>query len=214
MGFPARTQSFRIPVVTPCASLAACVIFALSNVSSLLQYDVAGIRHGQLWRMLTCHFTHFSPSHLFWSGLAFLVLGAICELRDATRFLVCGLSSALLISLSLWWMLPAVTTYRGLSGIDSALFTLAAVTIFRDSRREGRRGTVLLVMATLIAFGGKIIFEFSTERCVFVSNSAGFAPVPLAHLIGAIIGAAWGILSVRESPGRSGTLSVVLGGEG
>ncbi|HWE96347.1 MAG TPA: rhombosortase [Tepidisphaeraceae bacterium] len=207
---------FRVPAITLCTSLAACAIFALSNASTFLQYNVAALRHGQLWRLFTCHFTHFSASHLFWSGLAFLVLGATCELRDAKRFVVCCLSSALLISLGVWWMLPAVTTYRGLSGIDSALFTLSAVTILRDSRHGERRGTVWVVIATLIAFGGKIVFEFCTDRCVFVSNAVSFAPVPLAHLIGAIVGAGCGFLHVRKAPApaRSGPLSLVLGGEG
>jgi rhomboid family GlyGly-CTERM serine protease len=205
MGYPAR-PIFRIPVITLCASLAACAIFALPNVAPLLQYDVASIHHGQLWRMLTCHVTHWSPSHLFWSGLAFLVLGAMCELRDRGRFLLCCVSSALLISLSLWWMLPAVTTYRGLSGIDSALFTLAAVTISRDSRRDGRRGIVMAVAATLIAFAGKIIFELCTTRGVFVDTAAaGFVPVPLAHLMGAVVGAACGFFR-RRGPGRGTVL--------
>ncbi|MDB5290983.1 MAG: rrtA [Phycisphaerales bacterium] len=179
----------QLPAITLCASLAACAIFGLANVSALLQYDVAALRHGQFWRLLTCHFTHWSASHLLWSGLAFLVLGAICELRDRTQFLVCCISSSLLISLSIQWMLPALTTYRGLSGIDSALFTLAAVTISREGIRAGRRGIVLAVAATLIAFAGKIIFELCTDRCVFVNTSTvAFAPVPLAHLIGAVVG--------------------------
>ena len=90
------------------------------NISALLQYDRAAILQGEVWRLITGHFVHWTPSHLAWDLLAFIVLGAIC-LRRRWLFASVVMTTALIVSTFLLVLCPEVTMYRGLSSIDSAL---------------------------------------------------------------------------------------------
>jgi hypothetical protein len=103
--------------------------------------------------------------------------------------LACLALSSLAISGTIWWLLPAVGSYRGLSGIDSALFTLTAATMLVDARHNRDRVAAAAAFAMLIGFGGKLTYEMLTGDTLFVdSASAGFVPLPLAHMVGGCAG--------------------------
>jgi rhomboid family GlyGly-CTERM serine protease len=156
-----------------------------------LQYDRLAIANGALWRLVTSHFVHWSGEHLFWDGLALGILGWLCERERVPRFLPAIGVAALLIPLSLWIAEPQMTTYRGLSGIDSTVFALLAAHLAREAHAGKdwpRLGFVALVSA---GFAAKIGFEICTGSTLFVdSSAAGMTPVPLAHVIGGMIGLA------------------------
>lgn len=130
-------------------------------------------RGGDAWRIVTCHFTHFTYEQLAWDTLAFLGLGMACARRDWPAFRATLLASALLIPLAVLAFDPRIDTYRGLSGIDSALFALLIVST---------RNVLLGVL-----FAAKIAFELATGSAVFAGDD--FAVVPVAHIAGAIVGA-------------------------
>jgi len=73
----------RIPWLTvTTASLPALLAGASLGgfgVADAAQYDRAALLRGEVWRLVTGHFVHWSLSHLVWDVLAFLILGAICE---------------------------------------------------------------------------------------------------------------------------------------
>lgn len=139
-------------------------------------------RGGGAWRIVTCHFTHFSYEQLAWDALTFFALGLACERRNRFSFHATLLASVIVIPLAVLLFDPRVATYRGLSGIDSALFALLVITAARKSR---------VGVALAIAFGCKIAFELTTGATVFVTSMGdGVEPVPIAHLAGALIGAA------------------------
>ncbi len=175
--------------------LAACLFF-IPAAADILQYDPAAISGGEIWRVVTGHWTHWSLDHLFWDALAFVVLGALCELSDRRAFLTCLAFSAAFIPLSIGVLMPEVDAYRGLSGIDSALFVLAAVILLRENRGARRWGWVAGVGVVLCGFAAKIVFEYATGQTIFVdSTAADMVPIPLAHVIGGIVGAGVGVLS-------------------
>jgi rhomboid family GlyGly-CTERM serine protease len=167
----------------------------LPGVAGWLQYDRVAIAHGALWRLVTSHFVHWSGEHLFWDGLALGLLGWMCERERVPRLLSAIGAAAVLIPLSLWIAEPQMTTYRGLSGIDSTLFALLAAYLARQAcagKDWSRLGLVALVSA---AFAAKIGFELCTGSTVFVdSAAAGMTPVPLAHVVGGLIGLLAGII--------------------
>jgi rhomboid family GlyGly-CTERM serine protease len=143
---------------------------------------------------LTGHFTHWSDEHLAWDLLVFFVLGLMYEARGRSRYVTLLFAASIVIALGVWTLVPDLQTYRGLSGIDTALFTSIAFTLLQAAYREQRRGTVMLVAALLVCLGGKITFEMFTAQGVFVDASiAGFQPLPLAHLLGAAVGMALGL---------------------
>ncbi len=130
-------------------------------------------------RLLTCHFTHFSYEQLAWDAFAFLLLGIACERRNRAAFHATLLASAIVIPIAVLLFAPNVTAYRGLSGIDSALFAL----LLTLERRRSR-----MVMLCAVAFAAKIAFELTTGSAVFVSDmGADVVSVPIAHLAGALV---------------------------
>jgi len=175
---------------TPCASLflgaAAVVIFVWPWLSAHLQYDRSAIAAGQVWRLASGHWTHYSLDHLVWDVLAFATLGIACERQSRSRFLVCLIASALAISLSVWLLLPEIQIYRGLSGIDSALFMLLAAVMWNEGARRARPGQQAIAMACVVAFLLKVAIELMTGATVFVRGMGLEAVgVPLAHIAGA-----------------------------
>ena len=140
-------------------------------------------RGGPVWRLVTCHFTHWTHEQLAWDLLAFVVLGLACERRNRRAFQATLLASAVFIPLGVMLFAPHVIAYRGLSGLDSALFALILALELRRSRSW-------IVAACAAGFAAKIAFELYTSSTVFVSDlGAGVAPVPIAHLAGAVIAA-------------------------
>lgn len=185
----------------PCASLlfsaAAVLVFVLPSATTWLQYDRLAIAAGEIWRLVSSHWTHVSGDHLFWDVLTFLVLGALCERMSRMRFCACVLGSAILIPVALWITLPHLETYRGLSGIDSALYVLLAVTLLKDELHGRRWGWVIALSGVLFAFIGKVGYEIATGGTIFVNSGAShMIPVPLAHCVGAAVGMIVGLMRI------------------
>jgi rhomboid family GlyGly-CTERM serine protease len=153
-------------------------------------------RGGAAWRVATCHFTHFTYEQLAWDAIVFLILGFACTRRNGGAFQATLLASIVVVPIAVLLFAPNVTTYRGLSGLDSALFALLLTT---ESRRSG------LVAFCAAGFAMKLIFEMTTGATVFVSGAA-FAPVPVAHVAGAVIGLATGMLLTTRLPESRATL--------
>jgi rhomboid family GlyGly-CTERM serine protease len=179
----------RLPGATLLLVALAATVSLLPGAAAWLQYDRAAIGHGAVWRLLTSHFVHWSGDHLFWDGLALGALGWMCERECVPRLWPTIGLAATLIPLTLWIAEPQMVTYRGLSGIDSALFALLAVHLSRTAyaaRDWSRFGLIALVTA---GFAAKIGFEIATGATVFVdSSAAGMTPVPLAHVAGGFVG--------------------------
>jgi rhomboid family GlyGly-CTERM serine protease len=167
-------------------SLAA---FLLPELSKLLQFDRARIAGGEIWRIVTGHFMHWTGEHLFWDAAMFLALGIILETRHRRDYIVCLLAAAIAISAGVWLLQPNLPTYRGLSGLDTALFAMLATELLRTARR---RRELLVPVVLLFGLGGKIAFELATGATFFVNAGSDFIAVPLAHGIGALVGVAVG----------------------
>jgi len=158
------------------------VILTLLAVGATF-FDGEGLelhRNAEVWRFVTCHFTHWSYEQLAWDALAFLLLAWVCERRNRVAFHATLLASAIVIPLAVLAFAPNVIAYRGLSGLDSALFAMLII--------EARRSRIAMLCG--IAFVAKIVFELTTGSLVFVTHMGeGVAPVPIAHIAGAIVGA-------------------------
>ena len=185
----AGSAARRVPRASLFFVATAVVVFLWPGLGSLFQYDRAAIIDGEVWRVLAGHWAHYSLDHCFWDVLAFAALGVACERRNRVRFISCVITSALAISASVWLMLPDLQIYRGLSGIDSALFALLTVVMWSDGRQSGRPELQVIALTCLIAFLSKIGFELMTGRNVFVkAMDPGTVGVPLAHIVGALCG--------------------------
>jgi rhomboid family GlyGly-CTERM serine protease len=176
-------------------SAAAVLIWISPSATSALQYDRSALAAGELWRIVSCHLTHFSLEHLFWDVLMFAVIGTLCERRSSRRFLACLAGAAVVIPAAVWLLQPGLEIYRGLSGLDSALFVLLGVQFLREQAAARHRTGVAAAVLLLLAFGAKITFESVTGAAVFVADDA-MVPVPLAHVAGGSIGLVFGLVDV------------------
>ena len=176
-------MKLRLPFVTLAVAAAAIIIHLVPGLPEQLQFDRAALAHGELWRWLTGHLTHFESNHLIWDLGALLGLGSVAEHESRRQFVRTLLWSAAAISAGVWWWQPQFEHYRGLSGVDSALFALVAGALLR----RGRVVSLVVGSRALLGFGGKCVLELSTGSTVFAAG-AHYAPVPLAHLIGLAVG--------------------------
>jgi len=165
------------------ASLA--LLLAGASLGGFAQYDRAAILHGEVWRLVTGHFSHWSPAHLRYDVLAFAILGAICERRGRRLFAAVVVATALVVSLFLLAFRPEVELYRGLSAIDSALWVWTAFI-------AGERRLPLAVGLGAL-FLAKVVIESQTGA-LFVD---GMTVLPVVHLIGAGVGFCGGVVGRR-----------------
>lgn len=175
----------RIPLLVPALAAAAVAIHVLpAGVAAALQFDRGALERDAWWRLVTAHLTHFDGNHLAWDVGVFLALGWTCE-RAAPRTTARALlAAAVAITLAVWAWQPQFAIYRGLSGLDCTLFALVATGLMRQRGASPR----LIGLLALLGLGGKCLLELATGATVF-ARGTGFDPVPLAHLVGATIGA-------------------------
>lgn len=154
---------------------------------SLLELRFADLMVGSLWRLGSCHLLHWSWNHCLWDVVVFVAAGGMCESRwpAACRRVLCW--SAGVIPLVVLVAAPELQCYRGLSGVDSALFALAAGMLLHEEYRSGRRGPACIAGLAVLCQFLKIAAEMHAGQTLFVSDRS-FVPVPMAHLAGALVG--------------------------
>jgi rhomboid family GlyGly-CTERM serine protease len=155
-----------------------------------LEYDREAIAAGQLWRLATGHWCHWSADHLLLDALVLVLVAAVYRARGGRLLGTAIAASTVAISAGLWLLLPEISRYRGLSGIDAGLTVLLAATMLREAIDGGDLKQALSALAAVAALAAKVVFELSIGHAAFVDSlAAGFVPVPLAHLVGAAAGA-------------------------
>lgn len=185
----------RVPLLTAGLSAAAIAIYAIGGDPLALERGAGGCE----WRWLTAHLAHFDANHLVWDLAVFAVLGAWVESTSRRTFSLIFLASAAAISAAVWFLAPELSSYRGLSGIDSALAAAVAVGLYRNASKPAERW---LPLGLLAALAGKIAWEFGTGGTLFV-NAESYVGVPLAHLVGALVGGLLAALSGINASGVS-----------
>ena len=182
-----RNEQSNLPVVTVAIALSTLAISCSPLLSSWLTADFESLGIRTLPTMVSCHLTHWSTQHLFWDLLMFIVLGWHLEKILTTPYYFTLIASSLLIPLGVQVLQPEISSYRGLSGIDTALFALLCTSKLASGYREGCQRSIALFLSLLLAMWVKLLFEFSTGGVMFVRNE-NFTPVPAAHLCGALTG--------------------------
>lgn len=179
---------------TALLTLVAVAISFAPRLAEACQMNRGTVFSGGWWQVLTCHFTHWNLDHLFWDAIVFAGLGALCERRHRLSWAICVCVSVIAIPPGLLALCPETMTYRGLSGLDSAIFALFVVHSLKDSWRQSDRTGVLIYSTTSLGFAAKLAFESMTGSTFFVnSTAAGFVPIVEAHVLGAAIGAVVGL---------------------
>ena len=165
-------------------AVAAIAIQLFPAFGEMLQWQ----RGDTLLTYLTGHLTHWSWNHLAWDLAAFAPLAFAAIRIIPQRFLLCLLISGIVIPLEIALNQPQFDTYRGLSGIDSALFGLIIAGLWK-LRRTAR----WIAGTAMIAFLGKTIYELAIGDTLFVEQAQeAFIPATSAHISGCLAGLASG----------------------
>lgn len=173
----------------PLALIALVLLLGLGGetVRSALRYDSVAIGNGQWWRLLSANFVHLGWWHLFLNELGLLVLVLLCPERLAwavwaRRVLLLGLG----MCLGLYFFVPDVRWYVGMSGLIHGLFVLGL----------GRQ----VVQKDLIAAGclayliGKIGWEMFAGVPVSDEAAIGGTVLVESHLYGALSALVYGLV--------------------
>ncbi len=190
-------QSF--PVVSLLLGAVAIVLLPAGDINGILQYDRVAIADGELWRLITGHWTHWSFDHFLWCTIVFVALGGICEHYCRKAFLATIIASSIAIPLVTWFSAPELQLYRGLSGLGSSLFVFGTVWMMRLKYIYRDWPGFILAATAGTAFIAKIVYEFFAGRAVFVDTAELFSPVPLVHFVGGIVGIAMVFLFAHKT---------------
>lgn len=183
-----------LPFVTAAMGLGAVLLSLLPSSFTFLGYDRVAIGSWQVWRLLTCHFVHVNVSHLLWDLSALMVLGFLFEAPLRKSYIMSIAAGIVIIPVAVFIFQPGLRYYCGLSGLDTAAYTLCAFSILKTALDEKRLLTAILMLSAMAALVFKIIYEFRTGLTLFADhNGNSFSPVPLAH----VIGGATGIIAAR-----------------
>ncbi len=175
-----------LPVTLAITTLALSA-FAFESLASSLEIHLAQPHSISLLQLVGCHLLHWTSEHLFWDLAMFIILGIICERWLPRTFALTLATCAVAIPLFVMWVHPEIDVYRGLSGLDTAVFSLLVTTLWLRSMSERDLIQSILLALLLLALWGKIAVEFQTGRVLFVQQ-VNFEPLPVAHAVGALLG--------------------------
>ena len=152
-----------------------------------LIYDRSAILSGQFWRMLACHWVHFSARHLISDVVPLAIAGWIIETRRLPGF---GWLCAIVpwtISAALLLFAPQMQYCAGLSGLATAAITFLALHGLSEPapwRRLCAAALFILVVKTIyeLVAGGSILGTFD-QLPVLVSTSGHLAGAATAAVI-------------------------------
>jgi len=173
-------------------SLVVVAVLAAEFLSwgDILEYRRA-VAFAEPWRLLTAHFVHLSFLHALLNGVALLLLGRLFGDRLRTgEFWIVLLAAPVVISLAFWFVLPGLQWYRGLSDVLHAIYFAGCVVWIAAASGRAR----WLPIAALLVGTLKVLIEQPWDSSFPIHAMLHVAVVPQAHLIGAIVGAAAGLV--------------------
>lgn len=158
----------------------AIIVYCFPKLSDLFIYDRQAILNGELLRLLTAPFVHFSGSHIFWNLLIFSIAGfAVNRSKLPGFWIVCSISISL-PGLAFLLVIPDIEYYGGLSGVATG--TAAYFCLYRFFNTEKRGGIWLLILFVILT---KILVEAVINEPIFThAGEIHFRVLPEAHVAG------------------------------
>jgi hypothetical protein len=105
--------------------------------------------------------------------------------------------SAVFIPMAIWVFMPHLEVYGGLSGLDCSLYSLLIVVFIKRDWHIQKWEWIIFYTVTLGLLAAKIIYELTSGLTIFVNNiHTTMVPVPLAHLVGGVVGFVVGMINI------------------
>lgn len=180
----AQARLNRLPFATLAALAAAATLYVWPALAPHLVYERGAVHDGQLWRLLTGSWVHFTASHLALNAAALAAVGLILERRGCARFALLCLIGAASAGIAVHVASPELARYGGLSGVVTAAFVYLALRGIAEP--SSARWLYALLAAALAC---KLSWELAGGRLPFALPEDGsFAAAPMSHVGGALAG--------------------------
>jgi rhomboid family GlyGly-CTERM serine protease len=161
-----------------------CLALAAPPYADSLAFDRQAILAGEVWRLWTGHWVHFSHQQLLLDVSTLLLAGAIAQREFGPRFiteiLVFGMPA---LSIGLLLVAPELVYYRGVSGVVMMLAFVAGAALW--SRRPGLRA-ILVMLGLVVAV--KAVMDAAGLVPDLSGLPTGVQVAWQAHVLGAGIG--------------------------
>ncbi|MCC6631907.1 MAG: rhombosortase [Gammaproteobacteria bacterium] len=148
------------------------------------RYERAAVAAGQWWRFVTCHLVHLDAAHALLNAVGLALLWAL--FARAYSWWQWGLALGASIAatgIGFWFFSTQLVWYVGASGVLHGVFACGCIAMLRQRDRIG--------LIAAVIFAGKLLYEQWQGPLPFESADM---VVTVAHLYGAIGGAAMGLL--------------------
>lgn len=152
-------------------------------------FDRAAIGQGEWWRLLSAHWVHSDPAHAAWDIAALLLLGLLFEPRMQWRLPLVLLGGTVAVDAWIWWGMPGLSHYCGLSGILNSLLAFGLLQWWRDERHP-----LLLLVGGASAL--KIVLEVGSGQALLTSTA--WPSVPTTHAAGFLCGMLLASVTLRR----------------
>ncbi|MCH6257045.1 rhombosortase [Puniceicoccaceae bacterium K14] len=150
----------------------------------LFQWDRTAIAEGEIWRIVTGHLSHWTPSHFAWDLIVFIILGLILEQRSRKTLILSTLTTIALSHIALSYFSEYIH-YRGLSAIDTAFFAHGLLLWASHSFRSRNIASGTLSLIAFIGMILKTIIELRHPDPIFSSSlGQGINVATITHIAG------------------------------
>jgi len=169
------------PLLTIFISLVCMAAFLSTPIASRLIFDREAILNGQVWRLLSCHLVHFTPSHLIYNLFAFVIASWILERKSLCHLLIIYSLTAVSISMALLIFAPDMDFYGGVSGMACGLLYYCALLKQREPHLKGLCRCVLLCIPIKLA-----LETYHQTSVLPYFEPQPFVMMPVSHIAGVV----------------------------
>ncbi|MGU7772826.1 rhombosortase [Burkholderia sp. MR1-5-21] len=152
-------------------------------IAGLLVYDRAAISSGQVWRVATGHFVHLGWAHASLNAACLAacawLAGRVAGGLRTIFALACGTGALL------WFGVPQVARYAGLSGVVHGAAAHALIVV------AGRRMPAWMAAGALVALAVRVGWQCLHGAPLAEAAWLGGPVAPAGHVAGSIAGVAW-----------------------
>jgi rhomboid family GlyGly-CTERM serine protease len=171
-------------------AVAIAAFLGLGAAPEAWVFDRVAIADGEWWRLVTGHWVHSDGDHAAWDISMLLLFGFLFEARLRWRLPLVLLAATLAVDAWLWWGVPGLRLYCGLSGILNGLLVAGLLAWWRETRHP-------LLLLTVLASALKILIELHLGQALLTQTV--WPSLSTAHVAGFLCGLAFHlILSQRD----------------
>lgn len=172
----------KIPIITFSIVFISMGNFFLPETTSILIFDREAIFNGEIWRLFSSHWVHFSINHLVYNLLVFVISGWIVERKSYSQFLFLYTLMTFGICLALLLFKPGMIYYGGLSGISCGLIYYCALL------KMGEEHWRTVCQGIIIFLPVKVAIElYSNASILPYWGHQAFVIMPVSHAMGIAI---------------------------